>query len=310
MSSWLLPVVFFSAGMSLIDNRGKSVNLSISHEGYDRTFQLYMPAESVEDAGAPLLVVLHSGGGSAKGILRLTQGRFNKIADEEGGMVVYPEAVRRYWNEGRRLPLSYAHRNNIDDAGFLRAMIKSLIEEYAVDPNRIFVAGYANGGQMAIRMACEAPDLIAGVAVVNASMPQDIVPACRKLFGTSLMLVNGTEDPILPYEGGMMTYMGIEQGQMLSTDETVAFWLQRNECPGHARRNMLLDRDPKDETTVTSYLYPGCKNDARVKLFRIEGGGHVWPGGRSSQREDRVGRMSRDINACDEIWTFISQIGL
>ena len=79
--------------------------------------------------------------------------------------------------------------------------------------------------------------------------------------------------------------------------------------PGSCKKNLLPDRDSRDETTVTAYAYPGCSRGVRVVLYRIEGGGHTWPGGRQYLREERVGKTSRDINACDEIWAFFQQFG-
>ena len=308
MSLFVLVIGFLSMDAGDTDPRGKSINRSLSHDGYERTFQLYVPAGHNEKKSSPLLIVLHGGGGSAKSAIRLTQGRFNKIADEEDLIVAYPEAVRRYWNEGRQGALSFAHRNEVDDAGFLRTMIEGLIEEYGVDANQIFMAGVSNGGFMAYRAACAMPDLVSGIATVNASIPQDVVPFCDTVAGVSLLMINGTEDPVVPYEGGTIMAFGIERGTVTSTDETIAFWLEKNQCPGHAEKNLLADSDPRDDTSIATYTYPGCDQKVKILLYRVEGGGHTWPGGRQYQREERVGRTSRDINACDEIWAFFQQM--
>jgi polyhydroxybutyrate depolymerase len=105
----------------------------------------------------------------------------------------------------------------------------------------------------------------------------------------------------------MITEYGIDRGRVISTEATVAHWLKKNQCPIHSKKVLLPDVAPEDETTVTHYTYNGCKPRVNVELFRIEGGGHTWPGGKQHLREDHVGKTSRDINACDEIWRFFQQ---
>ena len=94
--------------------------------------------------------------------------------------------------------------------------------------------------------------------------------------------------------------------EILSTDATIDHWLGVNACPLHSEKKMIPDAARQDDTTVTKYLYSGCTSGARVALYRVEGGGHTWPGGRQYLREDRIGKTSRDIDACEEIWSFFA----
>lgn len=304
LSILVLAAGFLLGGRSYGDPKGKSINRSFDHDGLERSYQLYLPSGIQQKEDYPLIVVLHGGGGSARSVIRLTQGRFNKIADEEDLIVVYPEAVRRYWNEGRSEPISYAHRNEVDDVGFISSMIESLVEEYDIDKNRVYLSGISNGGFMAFRMACERPELITAIATVNAPIPIDIEEQCKQSSGTSLMMIHGTDDPLVPYEGGTITAFGVARGRVFSAEGSIALWLAQNDCPGHAEKDMIEDRSPRDNTTISVYTYPGCEDGVNVLLYRVEGGGHTWPGGRQYQREDRIGRTSRDINASDEIWAF------
>ena len=277
---------------------------SIRFEGVERSFTLFEPSGSYEKSSFPLIVVLHGGGGNAKGMVRLTQGGFNDIAEREGAYVVYPEGVRRHWNEGRDLPLSYAHRANINDVGFIETLVKKLTVEFPIDPEKVFVTGMSNGGLMAYRLACARPDLFAAIAPVTASIPKDILDACEASPGTGLMVVNGTDDPQMPYDGGEISVFGATRGEVISTPATIDHWLRLNGCPAHSQKKMLPDVSRHDETTVTRYFYSGCDTGVKVALYRVEGGGHTWPGGRQYLREERIGKTSRDINACEEIWRF------
>ena len=286
---------------------GKSLAISIKFDGIERNFSLYVPAGDHEKEKYPLIVALHGGGGNAKSLIRITNNQFNKIADREGAYVVYPEGVRRHWNEGRDLPLSYAHRTKVDDVGFIETMIMSIIENHPIDEKRVFVTGMSNGGLMAYKLGCELPDLITAIAPVTASMPVDILSGCTKVNGTGLMIVNGTADPQMPYDGGMISVFGTERGQVLSTGDTIDFWLKGNGCQLHSEKKMMPDVARRDDTTVTKYYYSTCSSGAKVALYRVEGGGHTWPGGRQYLREDRIGKTSRDINACEEIWSFFER---
>ena len=299
----MLPF-FENNGVATPDSGKKITTSSIKFEGLDRSYTLYTPSGDYDKEQYPLIIVLHGAGGTAKSMVRLTQGHFNKIAEREGAYVVYPEGVHRHWNEGRNLPLSYAHRNDINDVGFIRALITSLAGTHPIDDKKIFVTGMSNGGLMAYKLACAMPDLIAAIAPVTASLPRDILPDCKNATGPGLMVVNGTQDPRMPYEGGMISVFGMERGEVISTRATVDFWLKENGCPSHSQKKMLQDAARRDETTVTRYFYSGCASGAKVMLYRIEGGGHTWPGGQQYLREERIGKTSRDINACEEIWAF------
>lgn len=304
----ILVVLTGSLGLDDGTHR-KQVNRSLIHQGNERSYVVYEPGGTYKHKSYPLIIALHGGGGSARSMLRLTQGRFNEIAEEEGALVVYPEGLRRFWNEGRKKPVSFSHRNNIDDVGFIKAMVEALQEEYSIDAARIFVTGISNGGLMAYRLACELPDMIAGVASVTASFPEDVLPECQSVEGISLLMMNGTDDPLLPYDGGMIVAYGIERGKVISTEATIEHWLKQNECGLHSEKDLLPDTAQRDQTTVTRYNYTGCDSGVKIELYRIEGGGHTWPGGRQYLREDRIGKTSRDINACNEIWKFFKRIG-
>ena len=87
----------------------------------------------------PLLLALHGGGGTSRAMVRLTNGRFNELADRDGFFVVYPQGIEKFWNDGRSDKISGAHRKGIDDVGFFQALIEELIIQYPIDPDRIFV---------------------------------------------------------------------------------------------------------------------------------------------------------------------------
>lgn len=255
----------------------------------------------------PLLFVLHGGGGTNRGMLRLTKGRFNELADRDGFFVVYPQGIDKSWNDGRLDKISGAHRKGIDDVGFFRALIEHLVAAYPLDSKRIFVTGISNGGLMAFRLGCSLPDKIRAIAPVTAQIPSAIESLCRSDSGVSLVVFNGTEDPLVPYNGGQITVFRRERGAVLSTDETIRIWRKKNRCTSEARATQLTDI-AADGTCVTKIEYTQCAAESKVVLYRIDGGGHAWPDGRQYLPVRLVGRTSRDINACDEIREFFRSL--
>ena len=279
-----------------------------SHDGLERHYILYQPAFKTGHSGArPLLLVLHGGGGKNRGMLRLTNRRFNELAERDGFFVIYPQGIGKSWNDGRPDKISDAHRKGIDDVGFLRALIEDLIARYPIDAKRIFVTGISNGGLMSYRLGCSLPDKIRAIAPVTAQIPAAIAPLCRYESAVSLAIFNGTEDPLVPYNGGQITVLGRLRGAVLSTDETIRIWRLKNRCSPEAGVTELPDV-ADDGTRVTKIEYSRCQNESKVVLYRIEGGGHTWPDGRQNLPVKWVGRTSRDINGCDEIWQFFRSL--
>ena len=177
----------------------------------------------------------------------------------------------------------------------------------AIDKDQIFVTGMGSGGILALQMACEAPGMYKGIAIVTAAMPEHYVEHCRGVSDTSLLLMNGTENPIFPYRGGTV-HMKKQSVEVLSTEETIGHWLKKNSCLYHAKENLLPDVDPRDKTSVTKFTYSGCNTAVRVVLYKINGGGHTWPGGKQYSKSERIGRTTRDLDAGKEIWRFFQQL--
>jgi polyhydroxybutyrate depolymerase len=240
-------------------------------------------------------------------MVRLTKGRFNELADRDGFFVVYPQGIDKSWNDGRPDRISGAHRKGIDDVGFFRALIEHLSAAYPIDSKRIFVTGISNGGLMSFRLGCGLSDKIRAIAPVTAQIPSAIEPLCRSESAVSLAIFNGTEDPLVPYNGGQITVVRKQRGEVLSTDETIWIWQNKNRCSSEAR----VTEFPAliaDGTRVTKIEYTQCVADSKVVLYRIDGGGHAWPDGRQYLPVRLIGRTSRDINACDEIWEFFRSL--
>ncbi len=191
---------------------------SVRVGGKDRDYLIYIPANLPPQAVA-LVIVLHGSGMDGARMRRSTGYEFDCLADQHGFVVLYPDGYRGNWNDCRKYATFPAKRENIDDMSFIRALIARLRQEQAIDKGRVFVFGYSNGGHMAFRLAMEAPDEIAAVAAVAASLPTPENSSCPQRGPTSrVMLINGTSDPINPYQGGTVTLFGFaSRGSVMSS---------------------------------------------------------------------------------------------
>lgn len=273
------------------------------HDEYLRRTKFYIP-KKLKKRKRSLILCLHNENETPESMMRLTRRGFNKLADQNGFIVGYPEGLNEYWNDGREDSISLSHYNNIDDVGFVERLIDYGVDSFRVDPSRIFVTGLSNGGFMTFRLACEISKKIKGIAVVSASLALDQLVTCSSDSTISVMIINGTRDPIMPYEGGEMIVDDRSQGSILATEETIDFWLGENTCKEKSTKRDVPNTNLFDETRSERYMYNNCKNKTKVGLITITNGGHTWPGGRQYLGEKVVGKTSRDFDASQEIWRF------
>lgn len=271
---------------------------SILTDGLTRMFLLHLPAGGVTPR-MPLVLAFHGAGGNGAGMRNLTG--FDARADRLGVIVAYPDGMRRRWNDGRRtIPAP------VDDVAFVAQLIDTLAGRYGVDPARVYATGISNGGLLAERLACDLAPRIAAIAPVAANMPADIVPACTPARPVSVLQINGTADPLVPYRGGAIARpLGLGPGgTVLSTPDSVAFWVRRDACPGRPEPTAVPSRAVPDGTRVTRLVYSGCAAGTEVALYTVDGGGHTWPNGRQFLPAARVGPVSRQLDASSTILDF------
>ncbi|MEQ8186601.1 MAG: hypothetical protein ABRQ39_01405 [Candidatus Eremiobacterota bacterium] len=199
-----------------------------------------------------------------------------------------------------------ASRENIDDAGFISSLIDHLEKNLNIEKNSVYVTGISNGGHMCYRLAFEIPDKIAAFAPVEAALSEELYKNQKPGKSVSMLIMNGTEDKVV-WKGGEIKFLGKSRDKVLSTEETVKFWIHYNHCKPQARIIAIPDKDPEDGTKVEEKIYSEGKGGTEVILYTIEGGGHTWPGGWQYLPENIVGKTCRDINASEIIWEFFKE---
>lgn len=248
----------------------------------------------------PLVFVFHGGGGNARQTRRTTG--YAKMADEAGALVVFPQSVGKNWNDGRDAPELQEHIDDVNDLGFVDALIDDLVANEGADPRRIYATGISNGGFMSLRLACERSDRFAAVAPVAASLPEPLAATCRP--ATSLLLIHGDDDEYVPYEGGPVApKYGVDRGRALGVPETIELFRSNLGCETAPVVGDEVDAVSDDGTAYVRSRYEGCSTGHDLELVRILGGGHSWPGA-GELLDFEVGETTQEFDGADFTWRF------
>ena len=186
-----------------------------------------------------------------------------------------------------------------DDVAFLNQMLDQLALKYSVDTRRIYATGLSDGGFMALRVGCNMADRVAAIAAVGAAMPKTMI--CLPARPVPALFINGTDDPIVPDNGG--TYKP-GQFHVLSAEDSAKTWAKFDRCEEKPAQDKLPSSEKGGKETKT-FTYRACKDNAQVALYNVKGGGNTWPGGEQFTTEKEVGKTSNAINANEAIWSFL-----
>jgi polyhydroxybutyrate depolymerase len=262
--------------------------------GRQRSYYLYVPTNAPRDRPMPVIIGLHGGRSTPRSFSLTTN--FNRLAERQGFIVVYPTGIDGQWQDGRENFTG----SKIDDVGFISGIIDDLKRKRSIDDRRVYAVGMSNGGMMAQRLACQLPDRIAAVASVAAAMPAPIADNCRQGKPISVLTIGSPTDRIVPWQGGNVA----RGGTILSVPQTIDLWRAKAGCQGDTRDRIAADRSRRIQMTVKVAEYRGCQSGIKVALVTIDGGGHTWPGGLGQPRI--LGATTTKFDATEFIWEFFS----
>jgi polyhydroxybutyrate depolymerase len=271
-----VAVYFLRAPRSVRPRLGAQVvNRKLFAGGRQRTFLTYIPPDLPPHA--PLLIVLHGSGQDAEGIRQATGFSFERLADQHCFALVYPQALRKHWNDGLKSASDDAVRGGVDDKAFLLSLMDWMCATEKIALGLVFVFGYSNGGQMAFHLIHEVKGRVAAIAVVGASLPllegSIVQPSCGAV---PVMLVNGMDDPFNPYDGGRVSLFGLGNGRKVQSARASAEYFARLHAAQLSRTQHLPAQRRGDLTNVLRQAWlADC--EARVVLYSVYGGGHVIP---------------------------------
>ena len=265
-----------------------------------RKVLVHVPAGYDAAHPAPLVLAFHGGGGDAAYMADDSRYGLQRQADRSGFIVAFPNGASKLpggrfatWNAGGCC--GYARDQGSDDVGFARAVVSAIEGRYAVDANRVFATGMSNGGMMAHRLACDAADVFRAVASVAGT---DATTQCNPSRPVSVLHIHARDDDHVLFDGGAGPGAFRDQSSVMnfvSVPETIARWVQRDQCSGSAQRLLQVPG-------AYCNAYRNCAGGAQVQLCVTDTGGHSWPGADRVRPGKEAASTALDASAT--IWRF------
>lgn len=271
-------------GRDLTLARGTEAGVEyLSHGGLTRSYVVIRP-QSLSSA-QPVMVLLHGNSGTPQGMANIA--RISELVAARQAVVVLPEAVDARWSEDP------ADSRGIDDVGFISALVQRLRATPNVNGQKLYLAGFSNGGAMVQRYACASPASFAAYGVVSAVLRPGIAAACAGSPARPIAYMLGTLDPVVAFDG----ISGFS-----SAATSVAHWVDAQGCTGESTE--ALPNTALDGTTTDLTHYTGCAQGNELRFYKINGGGHAWPGGAFQGLASSIGLTAQDYSATEAFWDY------
>ena len=258
---------------------------SLLNDGVYRTYLVHTPPGFQPSENPPLVINFH--GLTSTGAQQEFYSEMNAVADAERFIVAYPDGINNSWNLGL---------GQVDDYGFISALIDDLIISHNVDPQRVYACGMSQGGMVSLLFACSMYDKIAAVASVAGGMTPGLAPVCQPTRPVPVMMINGTADAIVPYAGGLGN---------IHTEDAIDHWVGHNGCDVTPIITPYPDLVLLDFCTAVREDHLNGTAGSEVALISVVDGGHTWPGASLP-----IGVTNQDFEASQVIWDFFEQFVL
>ncbi|MBO6575216.1 MAG: hypothetical protein JJ896_07370 [Rhodothermales bacterium] len=241
---------------------GSDFNLIVAVGDTLREARVRVPAGLTASQPAHLLIALHGSNDTGPNF------KAGSKLDEAGTddmIIAYPTAAKGNWAEGCNCNI--ADRLQIDDLGFMSALIDSISTVYNISRERTYAMGFSQGGLFAYRLGCVMGRDFTAVAAVSAPMSKPLSESCSPGTAASVLTLHGREDRVLPWTGS-------DNGawSLLSAPETTLFWSHALQCDRPATEETVTSGDARLKST----RYQGCRGGTRVTLLEMPEGEHAW----------------------------------
>ena len=312
---WIAVIYLFCLASANAAHAASVTSVDIARPEGQRHYLMATP-DHLASGKHPLVILLHGHRGSAAQVLGQNGSAgplsvWLQIADREQVLVAAPDGAKGNdgttgWNDCRADATSSP---KTDDTGFISAIIDKEIAAHDADPARVYVMGMSNGGIMTFRLATEIAPKLAGFAAVSASMASNSVCSAPKM-PLSALIISGTADPLVPYQGGAIHFHGFptpNRGSVIGIEDSALFWRKLDQISTEASTTEIVHRDPDDQTRATRMTWGSARDKVQVELIRIDKGGHLEPS--ITRPLGRVytllfGAQNGDLEAAEEAWTF------
>lgn len=285
--------------------------ITLTVNSLTRSYIVHVPNRYDTRTPIPVVVMLHGGGGTAKGAMQETG--WTQKADQEGFLAVFPNAMARdptrpssfarnpqLWNDGSGR--FYPDQKAVDDVKFISAMLDDLSTRFSVDTNRVYLTGFSNGASMAFRLGAELSQRIAAIAPVAGALWLEPLTLKQPV---SMCYITGTADPLNVIEGGVPKLATGASDRVRAKPkppvrDSIIKWAKALGCP-------TTPTSKTNTNGVTTETYCPRHSDVEVLYIAVDGLGHTWAGGKSLLPERMVGKTSDKISATDVIWDFFQK---
>lgn len=262
------------AGEDILESARREVEQGI-REPKSALGALHVPTQP-EGQHVPLIVFLHGLGGSGSDLVASLH--LNELADALGFAFIAPDGMldysgRRFWNASESC-CNFDHLA-VDHVALLRQWISDALHHPRLDPARVYLVGYSNGGFLAYRAACElGSTLLRGIFSIGGAGPNDL-KSCRPARPLDVVEIHGDKDAIVDFKGGYL-FADRSRPKHPSAEASLRFWRKLDGCSEVAEVRTHLDLDPRIPGAETEvFSYPNCKSGEHVELWRIHGGDHA-----------------------------------
>ena len=271
------------SGGGACDNASVEGYRTLEQDGTTREYILHVPASYDASSADPLglVIVFHGNGQCASNFTSAQSGAsMDAIGDAQNALIAYPQGLVRGKGAEEFDPTASESTNiSESDFAFVDAILAEIQAEYTVDPERVYAAGYSNGGMMTYGLACHRGDVFGAFGIMSGIMLPDT--SCNPEHTPSIVHFHGTSDFAIPYDGS---------GNFPAVADTINFWLGHNGLSAETVETTALDNG-----SVTRDAYTGGTNGSSVVLYTIDEGDHVW-------FEDPIGGQSPN----SILWEFLS----
>ncbi len=281
---------------------GTLTKATLTLDGETYTYRLYLPKGLAQNA--PLVMVLHGSGQNGAQIRTETGYGFERLADQHGFGVVYPSGKAFDWNDCSKTGDFLVNGHASNDLHYLNTLVDRLVAAHGFNPQRVFATGVSAGGFMSLRLALESPQRFRAVAAVSANVPAAGNFKCKPVAsGVSVLLMNGSADPLVPYAGGEVSLWGLffQNGQVRSSKASAEFFATQNQLPVTTQPEVV-----QSDTENVQRLLLRDEGRFEVELVTIIGGGHGMPQP-YWQRPRLLGPSPMEPNGPELIWQFFAR---
>ncbi|MGH2563864.1 MAG: alpha/beta hydrolase family esterase, partial [Ginsengibacter sp.] len=184
-------------------SNAQNTDKKIIVDGLQRQYIIHLPPAFNALNKLPVIFALHGGGGTARGAVPFYN--LETLADKNNFIVVYPDAVNKAWNIPGMTSRVKGHDTTVNDLNFINTLLDTLITDYKADPAKVFLTGISRGAMFSYYLAEAMNARVTAIAAVCGGISQTQLPGYSFKNPVSVLMINGTKDPLVRYDGGYGT---------------------------------------------------------------------------------------------------------